>query len=333
MASSDMKLKILYVMKILHELSDEEHPMTAADIDRELRAYGLSARRRSIYNDIEVLGQFGLDIIKVSGNRGWYVGERELELPELKILIDAVQVAKFIPPKKSDSLIKKLEHFTSRYLAKKLHCHIFLGNPSKSEFQVIYISVDTIHKAMNTDCRLSFQYMEWTEKKQVRLRHEGIAYEVSPWGLMWNDEYYYLLAYDPGINGIKHYRVDRMLNVQLLPELRREGNKIYEEYQKGFSRKTFGMYGGDDVLVKLKCTNRMAGAIIDRFGQNTMMVPKDDGHFTAHVLVAQSPQFFGWVASNSTDIEILEPQSLREAYRELLEEILSQYGVTAACLS
>ena len=328
MASSDMKLKTLYVMKILHELSDEEHPMTAADIDKELRGYGLSADRRSIYNDIEVLEQFGIDIIKVPGNRGWYVGERELELPELKILIDAMQVAKFIPPKKSESLIKKLESFTSRHMAKKLKRHIFLGNPSKSEFQTIYISVDTIHEAMSTDCRLSFQYMEWTERKQVRLRHEGSAYEVSPWGLMWDDEYYYLLAYDPGINGIKHYRVDRMLNVRMLPELKREGNKIYEKYREGFSRKTFGMFGGDDVLVKLRCTNRMAGVIIDRFGQETMMVPKDDGHFTAHVLVAQSPQFFGWMASNGTDVEILEPQSLREEYSELLREILLQYHET-----
>lgn len=328
MASSDMKLKTLYVMKILLELSDEEHYMTATDIDRELRAYGLSSDRRSIYNDIEVLEQFGLDIIKAPGNRGWYVGERELELPELKILIDAVQVAKFIPPKKSESLTKKLETFTSRHMAKKLKRHIFLGNPSKSEFQTIYISVDTIHEAMSTDCRLSFQYMEWTEKKQVRLRHDGSAYEVSPWGLMWDDEYYYLLAYDPGISDIKHYRVDRMLNVRMLPELKREGNKIYEKYREGFSRKTFGMFGGDDVLVKLRCTNRMAGVIIDRFGQETMMVPKDDGHFTAHVLVAQSPQFFGWMASNGADVEILEPKPLREEYIEFLREILLQFHET-----
>lgn len=325
MASSDMKLKTLYVMKILLELSDDEHYLTAADIDRELRTYGLNSDRRSIYNDIEVLERFGLDIIKVRGNRGWYVGERELELPELKILIDAVQVAKFIPSKKSESLIKKLEFFTSRYMAKKLKRHIFLGNPSRSEFQPIYISVDTIHEAMSMDCRLSFQYMEWTEKKQVRLRHGGNAYQVSPWVLMWDDEYYYLLAYDPSISDIKHYRVDRMLNVRMLPELKREGKDIYEKYRKGFSRKTFGMFGGDDVFVKLKCTNRMAGVIIDRFGQDTMMVPKDDGHFTAHVLIARSPQFFGWVASNGMDIEILEPESLREEYRELLGKILSQY--------
>lgn len=328
MASSDMKLKTLYVMKILLELSDDEHPMTAADIDRELRGYGLSADRRSIYNDIEVLEQFGIDVIKVPGNRGWYVGERELELPELKILIDAIQVAKFIPPKKSENLIKKLESFTSRHLAKKLKRHIFLGNPSKSEFQTIYISVDVIHEAMSGDCRLSFQYMEWTEKKQVRLRHDGSAYQVSPWGLMWDDEYYYLLAYDPGISDIKHYRVDRMLNVRMLPEFKREGKKIYERYQEGFSRKTFGMYGGDDVFVKLRCTNRMAGVIIDRFGQDTMMLPKDDGHFTVHVLVAQSPQFLGWVASNGADVEILEPKSLREEYCRHLGKILSQHQDT-----
>ena len=328
MASSEMKLKTLYVMKILLELSDEEHYMTAADIGRELEAYGLSADRRSIYNDLEVLERFGLDIIKASGNRGWYVASREFELPELKILIDAVQVAKFIPQKKSDELIKKLQQFTSQHSAKSLNRQILLSNPLKSEVQAIYYTVDSLHEAMNMNCRVSFQYMEWTEKKQVRLRRDGKVYEVSPWGLLWDDENYYLLAYDPGISDIKHYRVDRMLNVQLLPELKREGNKIYEKYREGFSGKTFGMFGGDDVLVKLRCTNRMAGVIIDRFGQETMMVPKDDGHFTAHVLVAQSPQFFGWVASNGTDIEILEPQSLREEYSELLREILLLYHET-----
>lgn len=328
MASSDIKLKTLYVMKIFLELSDDEHYLTAADINRELRTYGLSSDRRSIYNDIDVLERFGLDIIKVPGNRGWYVGERELELPELKILVDAVQVAKFIHPKKSEILTKKLVSFTSKYMADKLKRHIFLGNPSKSKFQTIYISVDTIHESMNKDCKLSFQYMEWTEKKQIRLRHNGYVYQVSPWGLVWDDEYYYLLGYDPNINDIKHYRVDRMLNVQILPELKREGKKIYKKYQEGFSQKTFGMFGGDDIFVKLKCSNRMAGVIIDRFGQDTMMVPKGDNYFTAYVLIAQSPQFFGWVASNGTDIEILEPQSLREKYSEFLEKIISQYHST-----
>ena len=325
MASSEMKLKTLYVMKILLELSDEEHYMTAADIGRELEAYGLSADRRSIYNDLEVLERFGLDIIKVSGNRGWYVASREFELPELKILIDAVQVAKFIPPKKTDELIKKLQQFTSKHSAKELKRQIFLSNPSKSEFNAIYYTVDSLHEAMNMNCRICFQYMEWTEKKQVRLRRNGKEYEVSPWGLLWDDEYYYLLAYDPEISDIKHYRVDRMQNVRILSELEREGCAVYENYRKGFSRKTFGMFGGDDVQVTLRCTNRMARVIIDRFGLDTMMVPKDNEHFTAHVLITLSPQFFGWVASIGTDVEILEPMSVREEYTRFLKNVLQQY--------
>lgn len=325
MASSEMKLKTLYVMKILLELSDEEHYMTAADIGRELEAYGLSADRRSIYNDLEVLERFGLDIIKVSGNRGWYVASREFEMPELKILIDAVQVAKFIPPKKTDELIKKLQQFTSKHSAKELKRQIFLSNPSKSEFNAIYYTVDSLHEAMNMNCRICFQYMEWTEKKQVRLRRNGKEYEVSPWGLLWDDEYYYLLAYDPEISDIKHYRVDRMQNVRILSELEREGCAVYENYRKGFSRKTFGMFGGDDVQVTLRCTNRMARVIIDRFGLDTMMVPKDNEHFTAHVLITLSPQFFGWVASIGTDVEILEPMSVREEYTRFLKNVLQQY--------
>ena len=318
MASSEMKLKTLYVMKILLELSDENHFMTASDIGRELKAYGLSADRRSIYNDLEVLERFGLDLVRVPGNRGWYVASREFELPELKILIDAVQVAKFIPPKKSEILIKKLQQFASKYSAGALHRQILLSNPAKSEFTSVYYTVDALHEAMNRNCRVGFQYMEWTEKKQVRMRRGGKMYEVSPWGLMWNDEYYYLLAYDPKINGIKHYRVDRMQNTE------REGSVVYENYRINFSRKTFGMYGGDDVPVRLRCANRMAGIIIDRFGQDIMLMPKDDGYFTVCVLITLSPHFFGWLASNETDVEILEPIWVREDYMKFIKNILRQ---------
>lgn len=325
MASSEMKLKTLYVMKIMLEMSDEEHYMTASDIGRELKAYGLSADRRSIYNDLEVLERFGLDLIRVPGNRGWYVASREFELPELKILIDAVQVAKFIPPKDSEILIKKLQRSAGKYSARALHRQILLSNPAKSQFHSVYYTVDALHEAMNTDCRVCFQYMEWTEKKQVRMRHDGKVYEVSPWGLMWDDEYYYLLAYDPQINGIKHYRVDRMQNIRRMENTRREGGAIYEDYRKDFSKKTFGMYGGDDVWVRLRCANRMAGIIIDRFGLDTMLVPENDGHFIVRVLITLSPLFFGWVASNETDVEILEPESIKEGYVNFLKKIIQKY--------
>lgn len=325
MASSEIKLKTLYVMKILLELSDEEHYLTAADIGRELKAYGMTADRRSIYNDLEVLERFGLDIVRVPGNRGCYVASREFELPELKILIDAVQVAKFIPQKKSDILTGKLQQLAGRYAAKELHRQILLSNPAKGEFNAIYYMVDTLHEAMNRNCRVGFQYMEWTERKQERLRHNGKVYEVSPWGLLWNDEYYYLLAYDPEIDGIKHFRVDRMRRISRLEDLEREGGAIYEKYRRGFSAKTFGMYGGDEAVVELRCANRMAGVIIDRFGMDTMMIPKDGGYFTVRVPVALSPQFFGWLTSVGGDVELEKPATLREEYRKFLTDILRQY--------
>lgn len=325
MASSEMKLRVLCVMRILLEMSDEEHYMTAADIDRELGKYGLSADRRSIYSDLEVLEQFGLDLIRVPGNRGCYVASREFELPELKILTDAVQAARFIPQKKTDELIKKIRGLTSKNLAKTLQRQILLSNPWKGGYETIYYTVDTLHESMNQNCRIRFQYAEWTEKKKLRLRHDGKIYEVSPWGLLWDGEYYYLMGYVPEINGIKHYRVDRIQNLRMLEGAGREGSCIYERYRQGFSSKTFGMYGGDDVTIKMRCANRMAGIIIDRFGSDIMMLPKDGENFVIHVPIAVSPQFFGWAASNGTDIEILEPASIREDYRSFLENILRQY--------
>ena len=272
-----------------------------------------------------MLEHFGIDLVKAPGNRGWYVASREFELPELKILIDAVHVAKFIPPKKSEILIKKLQQSVSKYSAQALHRQIILSNPAKSEFDFVYYIVDALHGAMNMNYRVRFQYMEWTDKKQVRLRHDGKVYEVSPWGLIWDDEYYYLLAYDPYINGIKHFRVDRIRNLQKAEWLAREGKEVYEKYRKGFSGKTFGMYGGRDVSVKLKCTSRMANVIIDRFGLEVMMVPKEEGYFTVLVTITVSPQFFGWMASNGTDVEILEPMSVRDGYRDYMNNILKQY--------
>ncbi len=325
MASWEMKLKTLIVMKVLQDDSDEEHPVTAADIDRKLQGYGMYADRRSIYGDIQALEQFGMDIVKAPGNRGWYLAERELELPELKILIDAVQVAKFISPKKSEALIRKLEGFAGRHQARKLHRQIFLSNPAKTGFEKVYYIVDLLYEAMSENFRISFQYAEWTEKKEQRLRHGGKVYTVSPWGLIWDDENYYLLAYDPEIQDIKHYRVDRMMNAQVLPHMEREGAAVYEQYQKNFSGKTFGMFGGEEVNVTLKCANRTAGVIIDRYGLDVMMVPKRNGYFTVHFSVNISPQFFGWIAANGTDMEILEPAGIRRQYKDFLAAALELY--------
>lgn len=327
MASTERKLKTLRVMQLLLDWSDPEHPLTAEEIIQRLNQYDLDADRRSIYSDIAVLNQLDpstLEIVKAPANRGQYVRKRRFELSELKLLIDAVQVAKFISPEESGRLIKKLASLTSKYHAKNLRREIWLCDPAKSDNKAILQSVDLIHEAMNENHCISFQYEEWTHKKTKRLRRNGKIYHISPWKLLWDNEYYYLLAFDPELRDIKHYRVDRMINIEMLPE-QREGYAVYQNYRTDFSKRTFGMYGGRDVQVKFKCHNRLAGVILDRFGTDAMLIQEDNEHFSVRTVVTISPQFFGWVASLGKDIELLEPKDIRESYTDQLQSILKNY--------
>ncbi len=326
MASTERKLKTLRVLQLLLEWSDPDHPLTAEDIIALLGKYDLEADRRSIYSDIAVINQLApsiLEIEKAPGNHGQYVSKRMFELSELKMLVDAVQVAKFIPSKESRMLIKKLGSLASVHQSKDLRREIYLCDPPVEDNQVLN-SVDVIHTAMNHNRRIEFQYDEWTLRKTKRLRRNGMVYQVSPWKLLWDNEYYYLLAFDPSIQDIKHYRVDRMVNVKASP-LQREGYSIYQNYKIGFSARTFGMYGGEDVKVKLKCSNKLVGVILDRFGTNAMLIPEDENAFSLRVMVTLSPQFYGWVASLGDGVEILEPKSIREQYSDYLNRILQKY--------
>ena len=313
-------------MRIFMEESDEEHYITANTIIKKLESYGVSASRKGIYDDIDVLIRFGLDIIKADGNRGWYLGERDFELAELKLLIDAVKIAKFIPSKNTETLVGKLENLTSKALAKQLNRQVIVNN-LKSNNKTIYYSIDAIHNSINEDKKIQFQYGEWTEKKSYRLRKDGKFYVVSPWGVLWNKENYYLLAYDDEISGIKHYRIDHIKNVNILEKTKRNGREYYEHYKRNFTSKTFGMYAGKDVSVQLKCKNSMANTIIDQFGEDVWFMSEGTEHFKVNVLVSISPVFFGWLTSFGTNIEIIYPEEVKKEYVDYLKETLKQYEI------
>lgn len=230
-------------MKILKEETDEDHCLTAKQISEKLKRYGIESDRRSIYDDIEVLTKYGMDIIKASGNKGWFLGEREFELAELKLLIDAIKTSKFISLKKTDILVKKLKTLTNKRNGKDLDREIIL-NVIKADNKLIYYSIDSVHKAIAENHKITFQYSEWTENKEIRLRKNGKVYEVSPWGVLWSEEQYYLLAYESINDEIRHYRIDRMCNVSIVETTAREGEEKYKDYIVSFTSKMFGMYGG-----------------------------------------------------------------------------------------
>ena len=326
MAVQSNKMKTLFLMQILLQRTDEKHMMSANDLAAALQEYGLKAERKSIYADIEALQAYGLDIVQQKGsNPGYYVASRNFELPELKLLVDAVQSSKFITTKKSAELIKKLENMASKYEAQQLQRDVFIYNRPKTDNETIYYNVDQIHNALHSNAKISYQYAEWTTQKELQLKKNGALYLVSPWALTWDDENYYLIAYDEAADCIKHYRVDKMQNIAVLEETRVGKEKFLDFDLAAFAKKTFGMYGGYDETVTILCHNSLVGVMLDRFGQDVPIVPVDDEHFYAKPLVAVSQQFFGWVTGLGNMVQITGPNNVKEEYKAYLSKIIMNY--------
>ena len=257
--NANQKTKILYLMKILMEETDELHPLTIKELVTKLDQYNIQAERKSLYNDIENLRSFGIDIEKNNARAcAYYVASRSFELPELKLLVDAVQSSKFITHKKSTELIHKIGQLTSVYEARQLKRQVYITNRIKTVNECIYYNVDYIHNAIAQDKQITFQYFEWVvdfqqpEKVRKQFRKNGEFYCVSPWALSWDDEKYYLVAFDSATNQIKHYRVDKMSSIALL-EQPRQGKECFQQFDLAvYSQKVFGMYGGKEEKITLK---------------------------------------------------------------------------------
>ncbi|MEE1314545.1 MAG: WYL domain-containing protein [Faecalimonas sp.] len=325
--SENQKLKLLYLMKILLEKTDEQHGLSMKQILDELKAYDIAAERKSIYSDIECLRLYGLDIIgeQIDGGFVYYIASRDFELAELKLLVDAIQSAKFIPAKKSTELIKKIEAFASKYEASQLQRQVFVSGRIKTMNESIYYNVDAIHSAIAANKQIRFQYFQWNVKKEMELRKGGAYYQVSPWALSWDDENYYLVAYDSAEEKIKHYRVDKMLNISQSDEAR-EGQKCFARFDTAiYAKKMFSMYAGEEETVKLICKNELAGAIIDRFGKDVLMRKIDEEQFAANVRVAVSQQFIHWVMALGAGAKIVGPEHVVDMVKEEVRRLEEQY--------
>ena len=327
MASFDQKLRTLYLMEILLERTNDEHMLNATELCTILdQEYGISRDRRTIYTEMEILEKFGLDIQQKKGkNSGYYIGARDFELPELKLLVDAVQSSKFITEKKSKELIQKLEKLCCKTDAAILSKYVFIVNRPKTENETVYYNVDYIHNAIYENKEISFQYAEWTTKKEFKLKKEGAFYVVSPWALTWDDENYYLVAYDEVAGIIKHYRVDKMQRTKIL-KTDRKGEESFKNFDlASYAKKTFGMYGGIDAEVTLECKNELAGVVIDRFGHDVWLIPQGEDYFKIKVLVSVSPQFFGWITGIGPGMKIIGPKDVKNQYKEYLLNVLENY--------
>ena len=331
MAKSSMqKQKLLYLQKIMLEKTDENHGLTINEIKDELESYGIKAERKSLYDDIEILQSFGLDICTIRTNTvRYYIGNRDFQIPELKLLVDAIQSSKFITRKKSLELIEKLGHLVSENDGSQLRREVYVTNRVKTVNEHIYYNVDKIHNAISENKKISFQYFKWEldttngTKVVKTARKNGEAYRVSPWALCWDDENYYLIAYDSEAGIIKHYRVDKMERIRLLKD-ERDGSERYKDFNPArYAKSVFSMFGGEECEVKLLVDNNFIGVIVDRFGTDLFIVKHDENSFTVNVRVMLSPQFYAWIFGLGGGVRILAPDKAILEFKDKIMQFKS----------
>lgn len=325
--NSRQKLKLLYLKDYLLANTDENHAVTVSEMKNYLESCGIPAERKSLYDDIDTLRESGLDIVSEKRDRNvWYhVVSREFELSELKLLVDAVLGSRFITERKSAELIRKLESLCSRFDAYALDRQLTVAGRIKSMNESIYYNVDKIHTAIRDNTRITFRYFDYNVKKERVYRHGGTLYEVSPFALCWDDENYYLVAYDSAHGEIRHYRVDKMSELEETDKCR-EGEAAFEKVDvSAYSRKVFSMFGGESVRVRLEFADTLAGVVLDRFGKDVFLTPSEDGTFSFETEIVVSPRFYGWLFSFGKDARILRPQSVRDGFAEYLKQTAELY--------
>ena len=332
--SSNQKLKLLYLRRILLEETDDNHHLNAEQLVSKLEQLGINADRKTIYADVAALQDYGMDIFLQRGPGGGYsVSSREFELPELKLLVDAIQCSRFITEKKSRELIGKIESLASREEARQLQRQVYVSDRLKNIDEKIYYNIDALHRAVSSGVKIRFLYFNWAldftrrDKIYRNYRHDGAYYCVSPWALTWDNEG--LITSSPTTRlrrkarASRNYRVDKMENVQLTEEKREGAQHFRGSFSPAaYSREMFGMFSGHEEIVRLRCRKDAINILRDRFGSELMVQPDDSTHFFASVTVAVSPQFYAWVVGLNGAVRIVAPQHVCDSFRKLLLEQL-----------
>ena len=324
MKLSHQKLKMMYLAKILMEQTDEEHTITVPKMISELSKLGISAERKSIYDDLEYLRLFGLDICSnKTRTTNYYIASRDFELPELKLLVDSVQSSKFITHRKSMELISKIERLTSRENAKKLQRQVFITNRVKTVNEQIYYNVDIIHEAIAANKQITFKYFNLDVNKKKIYRKDGGLYTESPVALTWDDENYYLITYKEKYDNYTHYRVDKMETIELTEDDRVLSSKPFD--LSVYSKTMFQMFGGEETDVSVEFDNSLVGVVFDRFGSDIPIDKKDDNRFICRVKVAVSPHFLSWIMSFGKKAKIISPDYVLEEMYQLATDLTEIY--------
>lgn len=315
----ETKPRILYLLKILEQYSDEEHPLTTTQLIQLLESqYEIVTYRTTIAKDIVALQEFGVDVVCIRSTQcKYFIGSRKFELPELKLLIDAVESSKFITARKSEVLIEKIHTLTSEPQRTKLKRNNYIAERVKPDNELIYYIVDTINDAINEGRKISFQYYDYTGLKKKVLKNKGEVYTISPYHLVWNDDFYYVIGYSEKRKKIVTFRVDRIATQpEILPAEAIPAPPDFDIAE--FTKKVFFMYDGEMVTVDLRCDNSLMKTIIDRFGEDVKTLAYDMTSFRVLVEVSASPTFFGWVFGFGGKVQILGPENVKEQYQQMV---------------
>lgn len=322
--SDNQKLKIFYILDYLERNSHEGHPIKASELIAMLeRQHSIQCDRKTVYSDIAALQDYGVDIVAIPGkNGGYYIASRNFELPELKLLIDAVQSSRYLTEKKSRELIEKLCAQCNEHDARLMRRDVLVSGRVKSMNETIYYSVDTIQEAIAANRQIRFRYFDWGMDGQRRFREK--EYLASPYGLCQDNENCYLLGFSER-HGITSYRLDRMTDIAVTEDPRIPCPELTGKALTEHANQLFQMYAGDAVTMKLRFHKSMVNAVIDKFGRETMLIPDGDEHCVFTVKVAVSPMFLSWIIGFGAKAKVLYPQSVVDACKALCEETLAQY--------
>ncbi len=321
----NQKQKLFRLLEILMRETDDEHGLSMSDIISRLREYGISSERKSIYDDFITLEELGFYVSHTPTKPPLYKLDNKIfELAELKMLVDAVQSSKFITAKKSREIIEKLDLFAGAHKSRELSRQVYVEDRIKTVNPSTIYSIDSIHNAINDDKKLRFKYFDYDGEKNKVLRNNGNPYTVSPCALLWDDEKYYLVAYDEDAEIIKNFRVDKMLDTTVMTQGRKHGGALDYFNPADYSKKIFGMYGGREELVTIECREKLAGPIIDRFGTDPVFAKTDFG-FKFSIRIMVSPTFFAWVLGFGEDMRIVGPADVKREFKDALIKISDNY--------
>ncbi len=328
----NQKLKLIYVLDILKRYSDEENPLNAVDIAEKLKEYDIEAERKAIYDDIANLEQYGCDIIKTATpKKGWFIGDREFEVPEIYLLCDAVRSARFISAKKTRELISKLHSMLSVNQLNRNKESVFFTMSDKCENEEIYYSIDKISSAIKSNKRIKLVYSSRVIDESRKAAKNSKEMVINPYALTWQDDCYYLIGNYSKYDNLIHLRLDRISKVELLETKVRHFSEV-SEYTEFFdvadyTNKLFGMYSGESVDVELRCNRKISEQVFDRFSENIFIKKVTDTHFEITVKAAVSEALVTWVINYGENLTVLKPEILRDMVKDRAEKVLKNYSI------